>query len=48
MRGRAGIWTGRVLARLQRSIDKECPMVDAAERSEGFQRLLAAHNEGLA
>ncbi|MEY2866069.1 MAG: hypothetical protein RIQ43_95 [Pseudomonadota bacterium] len=48
MHGRAGIWTGRVLARLQRSIDKECPMVGAAERSEGFQRLLAAHKEGLA
>jgi 3-deoxy-D-manno-octulosonic acid kinase len=44
---RAGIWTGRVLARLQRSIDKECPMVDASERRAGFQRLLAAHNEGL-
>ncbi|MFZ9934262.1 MAG: 3-deoxy-D-manno-octulosonic acid kinase [Arenimonas sp.] len=48
LRGRSGIWTGRVLARLQRSIDKECPQLAASERHDGFQRLLAAHNEGLA
>ena len=48
LRGLAGTWTGRVLARLRRSIAKECPLVDASELRDGFQRLLAAHDEGLA
>lgn len=48
LRGRPGNWTGGVLARLQRSIDKECPQVSASERHEGFRRLLAAHNEAMA
>lgn len=48
LRGRPGSWTGKVLARLQRSINKECPQVEVSERDDGFQRLLAAHDEGLA
>ncbi|WP_297798946.1 3-deoxy-D-manno-octulosonic acid kinase [Arenimonas sp. GDDSR-1] len=48
LHGQPGIWTGRVLARLQRSITKECPQVAAVARDAGFQRLLAAYGEAMA
>lgn len=42
-----GAWTRRVLARLQRSLQKECGTVPAARLSEGMAALRAAHDREL-
>ena len=42
-----GAWCVRVLARLHRSLRKECPGVAAADIEQGMQRLRAAHEREL-
>lgn len=42
-----GAWCAKVLARLQRSLRKECPTVPDAEIEEGMQRLRVAHDREL-
>ena len=44
---RPGAWCERVLARLQRSLRKECPGVSAADLAQGMDRLRAAHDREL-
>lgn len=44
----AGPWCARVLARLQRSLQKQCPRVSVGELDEGMRLLRAAHDQALA
>ena len=44
----AGPWCVRVLARLQRSLHKQCPRLSGAELDEGMRLLRAAHDQALA
>ena len=44
----AGPWCARVLARLQRSLHKQCPDVAASELDQGMRLLHAAHDRALA
>jgi 3-deoxy-D-manno-octulosonic acid kinase len=43
----AGAWCDEVLARLERSLRKQLPGLDAAVLADGMQRLRAAHAAGL-
>ena len=44
----AGPWCTRVLARLQRSLLKQCPRLSSGELDEGMRQLRAAHDRALA
>ncbi len=48
MESAPGSWCKQVLARLQRSLRKECPGVPAADIELGMQRLRVAHDRELA
>ena len=43
-----GRWPERVLDRLERSLRKQLPQLDAAVIADGMARLRAAHAQGLA
>ncbi|MEO7251676.1 MAG: 3-deoxy-D-manno-octulosonic acid kinase, partial [Arenimonas sp.] len=44
----AGPWCVRVLARLQRSLRKQCPRLSGGELDQGMRLLRAAHDRALA